>query len=215
MPTTNIDTRLVVFAKAPRSGAVKTRLIPLLGETGAAALHTRLVEHALATACASGVGPVELCCAPDTDDPFFDYCRARYAISLAVQAEGDLGARMQHAFARTLPAAQQVIVIGSDSPALTASHLRQAALVLADGADAVLIPTEDGGYALIGLNRCDSALFHGIEWSSAAVMATTRERLLGLGWTWRELETLWDVDRPEDYRRLAASGLMQEKPAHA
>ena len=208
MPTTSSDIRVVVFAKAPQPGAVKTRLIPLLGAEAAAALHARLVEHALATACAAGIGPVELCCAPRIDDPFFGFCGGRYAISLSPQADGDLGARMLDAFERTLPAARRVILIGSDCPALTASHLRRAAHALAEDSDAVLIPAEDGGYALIGLNRCDALLFHDIEWGSATVMAATRERLRRLQWRWEELETLWDIDRSEDYRRLLAAGLL-------
>lgn len=208
MPLTSSEIRVVVFARAPRPGAVKTRLIPLLGAEAAAALHARLVEHTLATACAAGIGPVELCCAPRTADPFFGCCGDRYAISLAPQAEGDLGARMLDAFERTLPAARRVILIGCDCPALTASHLRQAVHALAEGNDAVLIPAEDGGYALIGLNRCDALLFHDIEWSSATVMAATRERLHRLQWRWKELETLWDIDRPEDYQRLLTAGLL-------
>src|SRR5665647_860280 len=119
MTATNADTRLIVFAKAPQPGAVKTRLIPLLGEAGAAALQARLVERTLATACAAGVGPVELYCAPRAEDPFFEYCGGRYAVSLASQADGDLGARMRDAFARVLSVARHAILIGTDCPALT------------------------------------------------------------------------------------------------
>jgi uncharacterized protein len=207
MPPPNTDTRLIVFAKAPQPGAVKTRLMPLLGEAGAAALHGRLVEHTLATARRADIGPVELCCAP-ADDPFFDYCRGQYGVSLAAQAEGDLGARMQHTFVRALSAARHAVLVGTDCPALTVSHLRQAAHALAGGNDAALVPAEDGGYALLGLNRCNVELFHDIEWGSANVMAATRERLRRLRWRWKELETLWDIDRPEDYRRLLTSGLL-------
>jgi len=209
MPITNSNTGIVVFAKAPRPGAVKTRLIPLLGAEAAASLHAQLVEHTLATACASGIGPVELCCAPHTDDPFFAKCRSRYPISLTCQTQGDLGARMLAAFMRTLPHAGSVILIGSDCPALTASHLKQAAQALADGNDAVLIPAEDGGYALIGLNRCDARLFHDIEWGGAKVMRAARDRLRRLQWRWKELETLWDIDRPEDYQRLLTARLLR------
>lgn len=208
MPITSSETGVVVFAKAPLPGAVKTRLAPLLGAEAAAALHARLVEHTLATACTSGIGPVELCCAPHTDDPFFNHCSSRYPISLACQAEGDLGARMQSAFTRMLPHAGSVILIGSDCPALTVSHLQQAAQALAGGNDAVLVPAEDGGYALIGLTRCDDLLFHDIEWGGAAVLSSTRERLQRLRWRWIELETLWDIDRPEDYQRLLNAGLL-------
>jgi glycosyltransferase A (GT-A) superfamily protein (DUF2064 family) len=73
----------------------------------------------------------------------------------------------------------------------------------------VFSPTEDGGYALIGLTRCDERLFEGIAWSTPRVMDETRARLRGLGWRWRELDTLWDVDRPADYERLVASALLE------
>ncbi|MDA1116706.1 MAG: DUF2064 domain-containing protein, partial [Proteobacteria bacterium] len=80
---------------------------------------------------------------------------------------------------------------------------------LAGGADAVFAPAEDGGYALVALRRVSPRLFAGIEWGGPRVMAQTRERLLALGWRWRELRTVWDVDRPEDYRRLQRASLLQ------
>jgi glycosyltransferase A (GT-A) superfamily protein (DUF2064 family) len=93
-------------------------------------------------------------------------------------------------------------LIGSDCPALAPRHLRRADKALRGGADAVLAPAEDGGYVLIGLSRFDRRLFDGIAWGSAKVLEETRARLRALGWRWQELETLWDVDRPADYRRL-------------
>jgi rSAM/selenodomain-associated transferase 1 len=213
MSRTGSDDRVLIFAKAPRPGTVKTRLIPLLGEEGAAALHALLVERTLAMAQATGIGQVELWCAPDTDDSFLRFCSSRYGVSLVSQIDGDLGARMRDAFARTLANARRVILIGTDCPALNAGHLGNAYRLLGAGRDTVLVPTEDGGYALIGLTRCDARLFDGIDWGEAEVMEATRARLRTLGWSWVELETLWDVDRPEDYRRLVASALVDCKPA--
>ncbi|HSD99539.1 MAG TPA: TIGR04282 family arsenosugar biosynthesis glycosyltransferase, partial [Burkholderiales bacterium] len=129
------------------------------------------------------------------------------------QADGDLGARMLAAFQSTLAACPRVLLVGSDCPALTTGHLRKADRALRDGADAVLVPCEDGGYALIGLTRADARLFDGIAWGTDTVMAESRARLSALGWRWRELETLWDVDRPEDYARLADSGLLDDRRA--
>lgn len=200
---------VIVFARAPQPGAVKTRLIPLLGPEGAAALHVRLVKHALATARAAAFGNVELHCAPDAEDAFFRSCGKHYGVGLAPQAAGDLGARMLAAFETALAAHSRVLLIGSDCPALTARDLRQAERALREGHDAVLVPAEDGGYVLIGLARCDARLFEGIAWSGAGVMAETRTRLATLNWRWHELETLWDVDRPEDYARLMDSGLLE------
>src|SRR5690606_33118868 len=77
-----VGCRVVIFAKAPEPGAVKTRLVPAIGEEAAAALHARLVKRALSTARRAGVGPVELACDPSTDHPFFRFCAARYGVSL-------------------------------------------------------------------------------------------------------------------------------------
>ena len=208
-------TVVIVFAKSPRSGAAKTRLVPLLGEEGAAALHAKLVKRTLETMRAASLGRVELHCAPGTDDPFFRFCAGHFGVTLQPQVAGDLGARMFSAFESALATHAFVLLLGSDCPALTAHHLRQAERTLRDGADAVLVPCEDGGYALIGLRRAEPRLFDGIAWSSENVMAETRARLTALGWRWRELETLWDVDRPEDYRRLLASGLLETARTHA
>lgn len=205
---TAADTVVIVFAKAPQPGAVKTRLIPLLGTEGAASLHVRLVKHALETAREASVHAVELHCTPDATDPFFRFCAGRYGVTLKAQDGRDLGTRMLAAFAQAFSGHARVLLIGSDCPALTARHLGQAGRALRDGIDAVFVPCEDGGYALIGLNRANASLFDSIAWGSERVMAQTRERLAALGWCWEELETLWDVDRPEDYERLRRSGLL-------
>jgi len=203
-------TCIIVFARAVRPGAAKTRLIPLLGPQGAAALHARMVKHALATARKAGLGAVELHCTPTSDDDFFRYCGDRYGAALVTQAAGNLGARMAAAANAALAVHARVLLIGSDCPALTARHLRQANQALIDKAAAVLIPAEDGGYVLLGLTRSDNCLFQGVEWGGDTVLADTRACLRELGWRWHELETLWDVDGPEDYQRLIESKLLDE-----
>jgi uncharacterized protein len=177
------QTSVLVFAREARPGRVKTRLIPLLGAEGAARLHARLVARTLATARAARLGPVEL----------WGSRRQRGA---------DLGERMHHAFTVRLRRAARVILVGADCPVLRPRDLRRAARWLAGGAHAVFAPAEDGGYALIGLRRVSPALFAGVHWGGPGVMSQTRERLAALGWRWRELPELWDVDRPEDVARL-------------
>lgn len=192
----------MVFAKAPTPGRVKTRLVAALGERAAAELHRQLAERTLATALAAGLGPVELWCAPATDDAFFAVCARQYQISLRAQGEGDLGIRMARALEHALAGGSPGLLVGSDCPVLTPEYLREAAAALADGNDAVFGPAEDGGYVLIGLARRPSAqLFEGIAWGMATVMQETRARLARLEWRWRELTMLWDLDRPEDLRR--------------
>lgn len=207
MPRT-ADGCLIVFAKAPQPGAVKTRLAPLLGAAGAAALHAKLVQRTLETARAAGFRRLELHCAPDVNDRFLASCGAAFGATLRAQSGAGLGERMRCAFEHALAGSAHVVLIGTDCPALTADDLRAAARGLAGGDDAVFVPAEDGGYALIALARCDAALFDGIAWGGATVMEDTRARLRRLNWRWHELDTRWDVDRPEDYERLLCSGLL-------
>ena len=209
--TRSDGTAVIIFARAPRPGAVKTRLIPLLGAEGAAALHVRLLKRTLETARAASFRRIELHGTPDIHDPFFSFCAGHFAVAVAAQAGGDLGARMLAAFEAALATHPRALLLGSDCPALTARHLRQADRALREGSDAVFVPCEDGGYALIGLQRAEARLFDGIAWGGENVMADTRTRLTGLGWRWREFETLWDVDRPEDYARLVASGVLDKR----
>ena len=197
-----VGCRVIVFARAPEPGKVKTRLIPALSAAGAAALHRRLVRHSLCAATRARLGPVELWCAPDTGDPFFRECERRLGVSLSAQGGGDLGARMRRAFESALVRAGRAILVGSDIPALSAQYLRDADQALVRGNEVVIGPAEDGGYVLIGLSRCDPELFRDIPWGGPEVMAETRRRIASLAWRLSELPVLWDVDRPEDLGRL-------------
>ena len=195
---------VAILAKAPLPGLAKTRLAPALGADGAAALQARLIERAVETARAANIGPVTLWAAPDQDHPAFQTLAALFGVKLARQPDGDLGSRMLAA----LDAARgPAVVIGTDCPALQPAHLRAAAEALAGGVDAVVVPVEDGGYALIGMRDPEPALFADMPWSTAGVMAETRRRLTRLGLSWREPARLWDVDLPEDVERLRREGL--------
>ena len=181
---------IIVFAKAPVPGAAKTRLIPALGEWGAARLHARLVRHALRTALASGCGPVEV--HGTARHSFFRSLNAPFRL----QRGRDLGERMHHALSRH-PGA---ILIGTDCPELTAADLRRAARWLRGGYDVVLAPAEDGGYALIGARHVSTEMFRNMAWGTSNVFEETVRRLAG--YRWRALRTVRDVDRPEDLEKL-------------
>ena len=198
--------RLLVFARAPVPGAVKTRLVPTLGPEGAADLHSRLLERTLQTACATALAPVELWCTPDTAHPAFTAASTRLDVKLRAQPEGDLGRRMLAALESALADGDRALLVGCDCPALTADDLAEAFAALADH-DVVLGPAEDGGYVLVGARRVSPVLFDGIEWGGPRVLHQTRGRLVALGWRWHELRTLWDVDRPEDVVRCKELGL--------
>jgi hypothetical protein len=199
---------IAVLAKAPLPGLAKTRLVPRLGAAGAARLQAALIDRAVRTALAAGLGPVTLWCTPDDRHPAFVALAGREPVRLRPQEGTDLGARMAHAMGEHL-ARGPVLLIGTDCPALTAEAVRSAAARLADGADAVLLPAEDGGYVLIGLAAPHPGLFRGVSWGSGRVMDETRERLRALGLRWSEPATFWDVDRPDDVDRLRSIGLTE------
>ncbi len=205
------STRVLVFARAPEPGAAKTRLIPLLGAERAANLQRILIERALRTAIDARLGDVELWCTPSAAHPLFS--GRPTDLRTASQRGNDLGARMFNAASASLKSSRRAILVGTDCPALLPTDLQDAARALQSGYDAVFTPAEDGGYVLVGLARCDARLFDGISWGTDTVMACTRARLAELGWRWLELPVSWDVDRPADFHRLAASGLIAELDA--
>ena len=195
------DCALIVFAKAPLPGFAKTRLIPALGAAGAARLAERLLRHAVAQAVAAEVGPVILCCTPDSGHPAFARLAAEHGIGLTVQGEGDLGARMDRALKQALQRHPAALLIGTDAPGLNAALLRQARELLRTH-DAVFGPALDGGYTLVGLTRPAPGLFETMAWSTSTVMAETRARLGRLALRHAELAGLADIDDPADLLHL-------------
>jgi rSAM/selenodomain-associated transferase 1 len=192
---------LVVFAKAPIAGQVKTRLIPALGAEGAAELAQRLLKHAVRQSVAAGLGRVELCVTPDVGHPSFLRMASLHGLALTEQGAGDLGQRMHRALDRRLATDPGVLLIGTDAPALDAAVLNAAAQAL-QAHDAVFVPALDGGYALVGLRRQAPELFADIAWSTPQVMQATRQRARAAGLSWAELPALGDIDVPDDLVHL-------------
>jgi uncharacterized protein len=194
-------TRIVIFAKAPVAGLAKTRLISALGAETAARLARRMLLHTLQEASAAAVGPVELCVTPHPSDPAWQDLPPLEGICWTAQAVGDLGVRMADAARRASAASEPVLLVGTDCPQLDAVHLRRAAELL-DDSDAVLYPTFDGGYVLLGLRRFDPRLFEQIPWSTAEVADRTIECIHELGWSLAVGGMLHDIDEPTDLRWL-------------
>lgn len=159
------------------------------------------MERTINQAVNSDLAPVDFWCAPSADQPAFLRLASEFGIALETQVGEDLGERMLRAAEQAFQGAGAILLIGTDCPALSVIHLRQALLWLESGADAVVGPAEDGGYVLLGLRHADPLLFEGVEWGTDRVLQETRDRLSELGWQWRELEILWDLDRPEDLDR--------------
>ncbi len=200
---------LIIFAKAPIPGQVKTRLCPPLTPDEAASFHGSLVLDALErsrdAAKRARAKSGRLCldrfvaCAPSARHVFFKIIEERHGVQLLDQIGDDLGARMDQAcnaiFARGY---QRVLVVGTDLPTLPASFYAQALSLLSDH-DLVLGPALDGGYYLIGLRRPMPDLFVEISWSTDQVFALTLKKAEALGLkigllpAWRDVDTIDDL----------------------
>ena len=193
--------RLLIFARAPVAGAVKTRLAASIGAAAAARLYRELVQGTLDKALQARLAPVDLYVAPNTTHPFIRSLAHRLPISVQQQQGADLGARMYNALRDTLRNSEFALLIGTDCPVMTADYLARACRELQAGRDLVLGPTEDGGYALIGVRRCQPELFAALPWGTDQVLRLTRERAHSLGLRYAELPVLWDIDTLADLER--------------
>lgn len=196
--------RILIFAKAPWPGLAKTRLIPVLGAAGAARLARRMLDQTLRNALVAALGPVELCMTPGPAAPEWLDIPIPPGVMTSDQGTGDLGARLARAAHRCTAAGEAVLLMGTDCPALTPARLRAAATAL-QRVEAVLHPTADGGYALLGLTRTDPGLFSDIAWSTATVAAVTLARLKERGWSVRVAARLHDIDQADDLKHLPAA----------
>ena len=191
--------KLIVFLKAPRPGEVKTRLAKALGKDGACAAYRKLVETLLSNL--KKVPEIELCYSPgDAQSEIEPWLRSGW--QAAPQTDGNLGARLAAAFARSFAAgAERVVIIGSDCPNVTRKDIDEAFENLASR-DLVVGPAIDGGYWLIGLRQPQPALFEKIPWSSENVLAETLSRARGSGLKIHLLRLLSDVDTAEDWENF-------------
>ncbi|MEH6801060.1 MAG: TIGR04282 family arsenosugar biosynthesis glycosyltransferase [Pseudomonadales bacterium] len=187
---------LLIFAKAPIPGQVKTRLIPALGTKGACELYTQLLRHSLQQTID---WPAQrYLYAPQIDHPLLQQLAKEHDLILRLQVGADLGERMANALAEFPGGA---LLIGSDCPDMNTAVLQQANTALATH-DAAVIPSEDGGYVLIGQRRPDAVPFTNMHWSHSRVMHETRKRLQAAEQSLWEGATLWDLDEPSDLMRL-------------
>jgi rSAM/selenodomain-associated transferase 1 len=193
---------VAIFLKAPRPGDVKTRLAAAIGDRQAVRLYRVMASRTLAAVREAGFDATIWFAPADAGAEMRHWLGE--ALDLRPQASGDLGARLAAA-EHAVPRGRGWLAIGADCPRLDAELLRVAAAVVA-GDEIAVGPSEDGGYYLIGgRTPLPPALFVGIPWSTAGVLAETRARLTQAGVAWRELPTLRDVDTAEDAR---AEGLL-------
>lgn len=196
-------TALLVFAKAPIPGQAKTRLIPALGESGAAVVAERMIEDTLAKAAQAGFDSLQLWCTPATTHPRFQQLAAQYQCSLNLQLGQDLGDRMQHALATALADHHAAVLIGTDCPGLTVDDLLWARERITGPRDVAIVPVEDGGYVLIGMARPNPTLFSGIRWGTRTVFDETEARAAAAGLVLHRGPMRRDLDHPSDLDLLA------------
>lgn len=199
-PAPHQAVRIIVFAKAPRAGFAKTRLIPALGAGGAAALAARLLTHTLHEAMRAEVGKVELCRTP-LNDPLWQTLPLPSGLLVSDQEGGDLGERLARAAHRSLTAGQPCILIGTDCPALDAPALREVAEHMRTH-DAVMVPASDGGYVALGLRQFVPSIFTEMAWSTEVVAQETLNRLARAGMSVHQMPVLHDIDEPADLQHL-------------
>ena len=199
------DNCLVIMARAPVAGRVKTRLIPALGRHGALRVYQALLYRNVTSLSGSAGGGgrrrVYLFCAPSPSDAFFTRLRLRFGVRLMPQTRGDLGRKMHASFAFALRRCRRAVIIGSDVANITPRMARQAFAELSGGADLVLGVADDGGYGLIGMNKPCAALFRGIRWGGGNVAAITLQRARRAGLRVAVLAGVRDVDVYCDYRQ--------------
>ncbi|WP_230470075.1 TIGR04282 family arsenosugar biosynthesis glycosyltransferase [Lujinxingia vulgaris] len=204
---------IVIFAKAPVAGRVKTRLQPALSEDESVVLYRAFVadvlelvggwtaqeEHRRATLAWSG-----------NDDAMTFQAAECLDIQRVEQGEGDLGARMRRAIEEARArGAGRVVIVGTDSPTLSEAHLDLAFDVL-QRRDVVWGPSFDGGYYLVGVNTpsvsggpgAEGVIFEGVAWSTESVLAQSWERASEAGLLSDLLGFWYDVDTFEDVKTL-------------
>ena len=188
---------IILFAKAPVAGRVKTRLEPALGAEAALDLHKAFVLDMLdKLSTLSGAAGIELHTDIATD------AWRRPNVVLRTQISGDLGSRMLHALG-----GRWACIVGSDAPTLPVSHIEA---LLASSADLALGPCEDGGYYAISCRRAHPDMFRGVEWSSERALEQTERSARQCGLSVERGPSWYDVDRPEDLRRLRDEGNLPE-----
>lgn len=194
-------TTLVIFARFPVPGRVKTRLATAIGAERACQLYaaflTDLVQR-LRASCDRRL----LAYTPDSPEAVeFFRNQASDDFGLWPQPEGSLGERLNRCFETHLSPTDRVIVIGSDAPTLPPRFIAEAVAALAD-TDAVLGPATDGGYFLVGLRQPCPQLFSGIDWGGARVLEQTVQRVQAAGLDLHLLPPWYDVDAPDDLQTL-------------
>lgn len=184
-----------IFAKLPEPGSVKTRLIPELGPERAAELAEAFLEDTVAMVRTLPWAECIIAATSRFERPYFK------PDEVWLQSEGDLGERLEKVLRLALKRRSMVLAIGGDTPNVPAAHLDSARQALATS-DAVLGPSLDGGFYLLGLKECPVGLLDGIQWSHSSTLAGTTAKLDQFGMKTALISPWYDVDGHDDLERL-------------
>jgi uncharacterized protein len=200
---------LVVIAKEPVSGVVKTRLAATLGAEGAARVAAAMLADTLAGMAEVDAEPWVYFTPPEARPRM---SRLAPGFGLLAQVEGDLGDRLAGCFAALLGGgADQVVIVGADTPQVPRATY-QAAFALLDQVDVVLGPAQDGGYYLVGAKAALPELFVGVPMGTDAVLQVTMQRATRRRLRVGTVPTLRDLDRLEDLQAVLAAGELDGSP---
>jgi rSAM/selenodomain-associated transferase 1 len=198
---------LILFAKVPKPGQVKTRLLPDLSPEQASRVYRAFILDTLSsTALLKGVKRI-LACDPTRRDPFFKGLADRFELDRIDQIGEDLGARMRNALTEAYRLGfDRAVIIGMDLPTLPSEHIEEAFRRLEKtprGPSVVLGPSADGGYYLIGCSGPVPPIFDGIAWGTERVLEQTLARIADRHLNAVLLPFWYDVDTLQDLRFLA------------
>ncbi len=163
---------LILFAKKPVAGEVKTRLSPPLSANQARQVAMTLIDESLDNACRHWPGPIELSLWPDSDDEFVETLSKRYTLAVSEQSAGNLGDKMYAAMAAKLANHQAALIMGCDVPHCC-GHILQTAFAGLAAKKNVIGPTIDGGYYCIGSWAVDENMFANVAWGTDQAFAQT------------------------------------------
>lgn len=192
---------IIIMAKVPVAGRVKTRLQPQLTPAGSAALAAAFLHDAV-TKAQTVTDEITVAYTPAASKKELESILPHKPF-LIEQTGDNLGERIFNAFDHAFrEGAAAVVMTGTDSPTFPADHIEQAFEFLEIETDAVLGKTEDGGFYLIGLRRLERGIFENVRWSSPETFEQVWQNIMDAGWHLREVPGWYDVDEPGDLAQL-------------
>ncbi len=196
-----MSTSLIIFAKSPIPGKVKTRLTPYITPAEAAELYKAFIVDIIDNAHKLKCEQVTITYTPSNAEATLRSICGQSVYYLPQKGD-NLGERMKNAFKHSFDkGSERTVIIGTDSPTLPLSYIQKAFDALKE-VPVTVGPTFDGGYYLIGLSEQNDAIFDDIDWSTSKVFVQTLTRIQGMSKQLYALPPWYDVDNPDNLEFL-------------